>query len=106
MHIKIGDKAEDGSQLRPNIVWFGEAVPEIYRASELISDAHYIIVIGSSMQVYPAAGLVDYAPRDAKVWYIDPKPSINHELKIRKGLTILAEKASTGVIKVVKELMQ
>lgn len=103
--IKIGDKAEDGSQLRPNIVWFGEAVPEIYRAGEIISDAHYVIVIGSSMQVYPAAGLVDYAPRDAKIWYIDPNPSINHELKIRKGLTVMAEKASTGVIKVVNELL-
>jgi NAD-dependent deacetylase len=103
--ITLDDKAEDGSPLRPNIVWFGEDVPEIYRASEIISDAHYVLVIGSSMQVYPAAGLVDYAPKDAKIWYIDPNPSMNHELKMRKGLSVLAENASTGVAKVVDELL-
>jgi NAD-dependent deacetylase len=97
--INIGDTAEDGAQLRPNIVWFGEDVTEIYRAADYVKTADYIVVIGSSMQVYPAAGLVDYAPRHVPVWYIDPNPAINHELKSRKNLTIFAENASTGVRK-------
>ncbi len=103
--INLGDLAEDGAQLRPDIVWFNEDVPMIYPAANLVQEADYVIVIGSSMQVYPAAGLVDYAPTTTPVWYIDPNPAINHELKIRKNLTILAENASTGVAKVVAELM-
>ena len=76
------------------------------RAAELVHDADYILVIGSSMQVYPAASLVDFAQRDTPIWYIDPNPAINHELKIRnKQLTVIAEKASTGVGKIVAELM-
>ena len=103
--INLGDKAEDGSQLRPNIVWFGEDVPLIHNAAHLVSEASVIIVIGSSMQVYPAAGLVGYAHSQARIYYVDPKPALNHELKIRKNLHVIAERATTGVRKVVDELM-
>ncbi len=103
--IKVGDKAEDGSQLRPHIVWFGEDVPLIQTAAEAVSEARIIIVIGSSMQVYPAAGLVSYAHSQADIFYIDPKPTLNHELKTRKNLHILAEPATTGVRKVVDGLL-
>ena len=103
--INLGDKAEDGSQLRPAIVWFGEDVPLIHNAAALVSEASVIIVVGSSMQVYPAAGLVSYAHGQARIYYVDPKPALNHELKLRKNLHVIAEPATTGVWKVVNELM-
>ena len=103
--ILVGDKSPKGDQLRPAIVWFGEAVPKIEDAIIEIQDADYVIVIGSSMQVYPAAGLVSEAPRTAKIWFIDPNPSLNYELKIKKNLTVLAEKASVGVPLLVYELL-
>ena len=102
--INLGDNCEEGSQLRPHIVWFGEAVPLMDSAIKEVSDAHVIIIIGTSMQVYPAAGLVSYAARDASIYYIDPKPSINFELSTSKNLKVFSEKASTGVRKVVDEL--
>ena len=104
--INLGDKCERGSQLRPHIVWFGENVPLIYDAAEIISKADMVIVIGSSMQVYPAAGLVDAAPKDIPVYYIDPKPQINHELKLRKNLKVIAKPATIGVKEVVDELLK
>ncbi len=103
--ILLGDKSPKGDQLRPAIVWFGEAVPKIEDAITEIQDADYVIVIGSSMQVYPAAGLVSEAPRTAKIWFIDPNPSLNYELKSKKNLTVLAEKASIGVPLLVDELL-
>lgn len=66
---------ETGKQLRPHIVWFGEAVPAIIEAAEVVDQADIIIVIGTSMQVYSAAGLVDYAKPGAKIYYIDPRPA-------------------------------
>jgi NAD-dependent deacetylase len=103
--INIGDKAADGAQLRPDIVWFGEDVPMMYPATDLVQQADYILVIGSSMQVYPAAGLVSYAAPYCPIWYIDPNPAINYELSTRKLLKVVAEKATSGVPKVVKELL-
>lgn len=103
--IYIGDTCEKGSQLRPHVVWFGEAVPMIERAAIEIHDAHHILIIGTSMQVYPAAGLVGYAPRDAQIYYVDPKPAINFELSTSGNLTVFPEKASTGVRKVVDDLL-
>ncbi len=73
MDIHIGDKAADGSQLRPFIVWFGEAVPEIERAAAISSEADIYVVIGTSLNVYPAAGLVQYVPDKAPIYLIDPK---------------------------------
>jgi NAD-dependent deacetylase len=99
--INIGDKAADGAQLRPHIVWFGEGVPMLGLAANCVHDADVILVVGSSMQVYPAAGLVGYARANVPVYYIDKKPAINHELSTRKNLEVLAMSATEGVRKVV-----
>lgn len=71
--VRLGDQAEDGSQLRPFIVWFGEAVPQIETAIHIVEKADIFVIIGTSMNVYPAAGLLNYVPRLAKVYLIDPK---------------------------------
>lgn len=87
--VKLGDKAGDGSQLRPFIVWFGEAVPEIETAIKYVEKADIFVIIGTSMNVYPAAGLLHYVPREAEVYLIDPKPVDTHVVRpihvIRKG---------------------
>jgi len=70
--VRIGDLAEDGSQIRPFIVWFGEAVPMIEQASNLVQKADILIIIGTSLQVYPAAGLIHFAPKDCPIYVIDP----------------------------------
>ena len=98
--IHIGDKAPDGAQLRPHIVWFGEAVPNIEPAAELCEKADYFIVVGTSMNVYPAAGLIHYVPRSAPCYLVDPKA-----VPISRPITIFQEKAGTGVKKVVDELL-
>ena len=98
--LNIGDCCDNNHQLRPHIVWFGEMVPMIEVASEIIEDADAIIIVGTSMQVYPAAGLIQYAKPDAQVYFIDPNPSINPT----KRISVYAEKASTGVPKVVEKL--
>jgi NAD-dependent deacetylase len=103
--INIGHKAPDGGQLRPFIVWFGEQVPKIMDAAEAVQSADIIMVVGSSMQVYPAAGLVGYARGGVPVIYIDPNPAVNYEMKANKNLRIIAEKATIGVRQVVDELM-
>ena len=72
--ICLGDRAADGSQLRPFIVWFGESVPNITPAERVCEDADIFIIIGTSMNVYPAAGLLYYVRPSAKVYLIDPKP--------------------------------
>lgn len=71
--IKMGDKCEKGYQLRPHIVWFGEAVPMISEAAEIAKQADIFVIIGTSMNVYPAAGLLDYVKRNVPVYLIDPK---------------------------------
>jgi NAD-dependent deacetylase len=71
--IKPGDICEKGSQLRPHIVWFGEAVPNMDDAVKITSTADIFVVIGSSLNVYPAAGLIDYAPKKASLWLIASK---------------------------------
>ncbi|MCB0520753.1 MAG: NAD-dependent deacylase [Lewinellaceae bacterium] len=103
--ILVGDKCEKGSQLRPHIVWFGEEVPMLEPAIDLMDKADIAIIIGTSMQVYPAAGLIGYANPDTAIFYIDPKPAINYELRLMKNLEVLAENASTGVRKVVDRLL-
>lgn len=74
LEIKMGEMAKDGSQLRPFIVWFGEAVPNIERAAELSSQADIYLIIGTSLNVYPAAGLIHYVPENCPIYLIDPKP--------------------------------
>ncbi len=72
--VKMGDLAADGSQLRPFIVWFGEAVPMIEPAIELVEKADVFVIIGTSLNVYPAAGLLNYVAPNVPVYLIDPKP--------------------------------
>ena len=72
--IILGDLAPNGSQLRPHIVFFGEAVPNIGKAIDLVEQADILLIVGSSLQVYPAAGLYRYARNDCPIYVIDPKP--------------------------------
>lgn len=74
LEVEMGDTAEDGSQLRPFIVWFGEAVPQIEPAIEETIKADLYLVIGTSLNVYPAAGLLNYVPQSTPIYLIDPKP--------------------------------
>ena len=92
--VKMGDKAGDGSQLRPFIVWFGEAVPEIETAVDYVEKADIFVIIGTSMNVYPAAGLLNYVPRTAEVYLIDPKPVDTHSMR---QIHIIQKGASEGV---------
>lgn len=103
--IRIGDSCEKGSQLRPHIVWFGEDVPLLNTAARLVAAADVVLIIGTSMQVYPAAGLVGYSRAHIPIYYIDPKPSLNHELMYMDNLHIIAESAGSGVRKVVDKLL-
>tara|TARA_B100001167_G_scaffold119301_1_gene73991 strand:+ start:91 stop:777 length:687 start_codon:yes stop_codon:yes gene_type:complete len=96
-----GDLCKKNSQLRPHIVWFGELVPLLEPAIELTAKADYIIIVGTSMQVYPAASLIHYAKPEAKIYFIDPKPNIASQ----KNLKVIAEKASTGVPIVVEQML-
>jgi len=98
--LHLGDLCERGHQLRPNIVWFGEAVPMLEPAAELAEQADIFIIIGTSLQVYPAAGLMGYARRHIPFYYIDPRPQLNFELSTMPNLTVIEEPASTGVQKV------
>ena len=102
--LNIGDLCERGNQLRPHIVWFGESVPMLEQAIYEISDANIAIIIGTSMQVYPAASLIGYAPKVCKTYYIDPNPHISYELNLNKNLTIIKETATIGVPKVLNLL--
>jgi len=98
--LNLGDFCEHNHQLRPHIVWFGEMVPMIEVAVEVVEKADAIIIVGTSMQVYPAAGLIQYAKSDAQIYFVDPKPSISEN----KRITVFAENASTGIPKVVELL--
>ena len=94
--IKVGDLAPDGSQLRPFIVWFGEAVPMIAPAAEAVCQADCFVVIGTSLNVYPAAGLLAYVPHATPIYLIDPKPV---ESSYRKDIVFIQSTASEGVAK-------
>jgi NAD-dependent deacetylase len=91
----LGDVDPDGHQLRPHIVWFGEAVPALDEAIAITQQADYIAVIGTSLQVYPAAGLVHYANRNVPVFYIDPRPATIYDLA--NPLEVIPMNATEGV---------
>lgn len=99
------DNCEKGFQLRPHIVWFGEEVPMISVAAKEVMTADIMIIVGTSMQVYPAAGLVSALPHGRPIYYVDPNPHISYELYRASNLKVISEPASTGVRKVVEELM-
>ncbi len=101
----LGDHCPEGHQLRPHIVWFGEGVPMLGLAAEVVVTADIVIIIGTSLQVYPAAGLIGYAPPAAKVFYIDPNPASNWELENVQNLHLIKEVASTGMEQVKEVLL-
>jgi NAD-dependent deacetylase len=92
--IHPGDTCEKGFQLRPDIVWFGEAVPAIEEAATLTSTADIFVVIGTSMVVYPAAGLIDFVPKSAPIFLIDPNEVA---VPIYRHIHFIKEKAGAGV---------
>lgn len=100
--IKMGELCEKGSQLRPHIVWFGEMVPELENAAHITQTADILIVVGTSLNVYPAAGLIHYAPYDALKFLIDP-----NELEVSgvHNLTFIQEKAGVFMPLLKEELI-
>ncbi|TAF67493.1 MAG: NAD-dependent deacylase [Cytophagales bacterium] len=102
--IHWGDTCEKGHQLRPHIVWFGEAVPMMQVAATITEKADIFLVVGTSLVVYPAASLIDFVPTNAPKYIIDPhKPTVS---KQNNHLFFIEEKATTGVPKVAKELRE
>ncbi len=99
--LSIGDKCERGSQLRPNIVWFGEAVPLMEIAIEKALQADIFIVVGTSLAVYPAAGLMDYVANEVPKYIIDPKIP---EVPSTPNLTCIEEMGSVGMEQLYREL--
>ncbi len=93
--LNLGDTCKKGFQLRPHIVWFGEAVPLMETAINICNTADILIIIGTSLQVYPAAGLIEYAPYNTPIYFIDPKPAVNS----KTNLTVIADTATKGMEK-------
>lgn len=102
--LVTGDLDKKGNQLRPHIVWFGEDVPAIQKAVEIVANADVVIIIGTSLQVYPAASLMDFAPEDCPIYYIDPKPAIVANAPL--NLKIIEAIASKGMKILQKELFK
>ncbi len=102
--LNTGDLCEDGHQLRPHIVWFGESVPALDEAIRITSQADIVLIVGTSLQVYPAASLFAYAPPEAKIFYIDPNPAQSHEALARSHFETIAKPASVGVPEIIKKL--
>lgn len=100
--IKLGDLAEDGSQLRPHIVWFGEDVPMLEKAVEITEQADILVIIGTSMQVYPAASLINFVQEGTPIYFIDPNPSVNKNAF--NNLTIIKDVATLGTDKLLQML--
>ncbi|MCP4976689.1 MAG: NAD-dependent deacylase [Maribacter sp.] len=101
--LLLGDYCENGHQLRPHIVWFGEDVPMMGNAIEITSKADILMIIGTSMQVYPAASLINFTVSGIPIYFIDPRPSI--EGNPLKNLMVIPEKATTGVPIAVADLI-
>ena len=101
--INPGDKCEKGSQLRPHIVWFGEAVPMMDEAVNIAAEADIFVVVGSSLNVYPAAGLINYAPEKASHWLIDPLDVV---VPVNRNVEVIKEKASKGISLLTEQLFR
>ncbi|MDG1477768.1 MAG: NAD-dependent deacylase [Vicingaceae bacterium] len=101
--LNFGDLCENKSQLRPDIVWFGEAVPNMIKAEELCNDADILIIIGTSLSVYPAANILDYVPANCEKYIVDPNKT---ESLSDKNITLIQKKASTGIPILAKILSQ
>lgn len=100
--LNLGHFDDHGNQLRPHIVWFGEDVPAIEKAVSIVAQADILIIIGTSLQVYPAASLMNFAHQDIPVYYIDPKPATVYDLP--NPLKIIEAVASKGMKTLQKEL--
>lgn len=101
--ILPGELAPDGGQWRPHIVWFGEDVPMLYKAAAITSQADILLIVGTSMVVYPANTLINFAPQHAPVYIVDPnRPAGNWS----HDITFIEEPASTGVQKVIDHLLR
>jgi NAD-dependent deacetylase len=100
--LMIGDMCARGFQLRPHIVWFGEEVPLLSKAAEITSAAHKVIIIGTSMQVYPAASLVHFSPPGCPIYFVDPKPMIS--ATDMDDLVDIPDRADVGVPSLVASL--
>ncbi|MCS6978551.1 MAG: NAD-dependent deacylase [Flavobacteriales bacterium] len=92
--LHLGDLAPDGAQLRPHVVWFGEMVPAMAKAAALAQKADFFLIVGTSLQVYPAAGLIASVPRHVPVWYIDPEPAPIYE---QHTIHVIKAPASEGL---------
>jgi NAD-dependent deacetylase len=101
--INPGDYCEKGSQLRPHIVWFGEEVPMMDEAISITATADIFVVIGSSLNVYPAAGLISYAPKNAPLWLIDPA---DVSIPLNRKVEVIKEKASAGIAILTERLLK
>ena len=101
--IELGDTADDGAQLRPHVVWFGEPVPNMKKAAEIVPEADILIVIGTSLVVYPAAGLVDLAADQIPKYIIDPATP---ELRSFAGWQHLEQTAAEGTPELVSNLLE
>ena len=101
--LVLGDVDENGHQLRPHIVWFGEMVPLLETAAQITQQADKVIIVGTSMQVYPAASLIHYAPDQTPIYFIDPRPNIRNS--DFENLTIISKTAAKGVPVLVEELI-
>lgn len=101
-NIALGDLAEDGEQLRPHVVWFGEEVPEFPRAAEIMAQADLLLIIGTSLKVYPAAGLTDFYNRELPIYIIDPN---DLDISTNKRVKHIKEKASLGMLHFYEELV-
>jgi len=100
--LNIGDLCEKKGQLRPHIVWFGESVPNMIEASNICENADILIVVGTSLNVYPAANVIDYVPSKCKIYLIDPKEVATG---YQSNVVFIKENASKGVPKLVKQLL-
>lgn len=100
--LNMGDLCEHHHQLRPHVVWFGEAVPLFPKAAEIVENADLLIIVGTSLQVYPAAGLMDFASEDIPVYFVDPRPALESGSQIK----VISEKASTGIPTLVDRLLK
>ena len=102
-HLEVahGERAGDGSLLRPWIVWFGESVPLLETAAREVAEADIFVIVGSSLAVYPAAGLVRYAPADCPVYLIDPKPV---KVPDKRDIHIIQDVATSGMAELRRRL--
>ncbi len=100
--LRMGQTCELGSQLRPHVVWFGEPVPMIEKAARICSGADIFLIIGTSLQVYPAAGLTDFVPYDAEKYLIDPKGAASGNIP---NMRVIQEKAVAGMEILMKALV-